>query len=350
MTDSLEINKIVAAVLTAGVVAMGSGFAAEVLFPHEGHQKPVYQIAAATGEKTGGEAAKPAAPSVEPVTPLLASADPAKGAKIAKKCETCHNIDKGGPNKIGPHLWGVVGRPIASVSDFSYSDALKKLSGEKWTYEHLNHFIHNPREYVPGTKMGFAGLKKVQDRADVIAFLREQSDNPLPLPEPTASQGSGASEQGAQQASGTAEQGAQQAASEAAGQAGQAAEQTAAASGGGGLGAAIAAASVDEGAKVARKCKACHDISKGGKNKIGPELYGVVGREIASKPDFHYSSALSGKSGMEWTYENLNAFLTDPRKWAPGTKMTFAGIKDDKERAAVIAYLRSENDNPPPLP
>jgi len=341
MTDSLEINKIVAAVLTAGVVAMGSGFVAEVLFPHERHEEPVYRIAAATEEAPQGTS-EAAAPSLEPVAPLMAAADPAAGEGIAKKCASCHSFDKGGPNKIGPHLWDVLGRPIASAEGFSYSDALQALSGQTWTYEKLNAFIAKPKDFAPGTKMGFAGLKNVKDRAAVLAYLRQQNDNPPPLPEVSAENGAMA-----QAAEAAGEAVAQTA--ESTGQATQAAGEMAAAVGGG-LGAAIAAASAEAGEGVARKCKSCHDLSKGGKNKIGPALYGVVGRGIAGKEDYKYSSGLSDKSGMTWSYENLNAFLTDPKGWAPGTKMTFAGIKDDGDRAALIAYLRQQNDNPPPLP
>jgi cytochrome c len=106
---------------------------------------------------------------------------------IAKQCMACHNFAKGGPNMVGPNLWGVLGGPHAHKKDYSYSDAMKNFKGT-WDYESVNKFIHKPQEFVPGTKMGFAGLKKVQDRADVIAWLRLQSDNPIPLPPAGAAQ------------------------------------------------------------------------------------------------------------------------------------------------------------------
>ena len=185
MASSLESNKIAAAVLTAGVIAMFSGFIAELVYEPEVHlEENAYQVA--TGESgSGGEAQKAAAEpqALEPIAPLLASADVANGEKISKKCGTCHTLDKGGPNKIGPNLYGVVGRPIASHPGFSYDDALLAHKDDTWTYANLNHFLHSPKDFAPGTKMSFAGLPKVQDRADLVAYLRTLSDSPVPLPQ-----------------------------------------------------------------------------------------------------------------------------------------------------------------------
>ena len=111
----------------------------------------------------------------------------------------------------------------------------------------------------------------------------------------------------------------------------------------------LAGAAVQAGAKSARICKACHNFEEGGAAKIGPPLWGVVGRDIASVEDFKYSEALTEKEG-DWSYENLDAFLTQPKEWAPGTKMAFAGIKKPEDRANVILYLRSLSENPAPLP
>ncbi|MFD0388940.1 c-type cytochrome [Tistrella bauzanensis] len=115
----------------------------------------------------------------------LASADPKAGAKVFARCTACHDDSKGGPNKVGPELWSVVGRPIASADGFAYSAALQGLGGE-WTFDKLDHFLTKPSDFAPGTKMSFAGLSKVEDRAAVIAYLNSQSDNPQPLPEAPA--------------------------------------------------------------------------------------------------------------------------------------------------------------------
>lgn len=182
MASSLESNKIAAAVLTAGVVAMLSGFVAELLYhPHVELEENAYVVAATEG---GTETAMVAEePTLEPIAPLLAAADPANGEKVAKKCGACHSFDDGGPNKVGPNLYDLVNRPIGTHGGFSYSDDLAGMSGETWTYEHLNTFLHKPKDFAPGTKMSFAGLKKEQDRADLIAWLRTLSGNPAPLPE-----------------------------------------------------------------------------------------------------------------------------------------------------------------------
>ncbi len=179
MAGSLEGNKLVAAVLTAGIVGVGSAvFAGLIYRPHQ-LEEPVYRVEAAATEGDGEAAPAEEAP---PIGELLASASAESGATIAKKCAACHNFDKGGANKVGPDLWGVVNRPIASHEGFSYSDALSSKSGEVWDYEHLNHFLTSPKAYAPGTKMSFAGISKDGDRADVIAYLRSLADEPAPLP------------------------------------------------------------------------------------------------------------------------------------------------------------------------
>jgi cytochrome c len=175
----MESNKIYAAILVAGILAMLSIIASGMLVEPEMLAKPAYPIEGVAAPAAAAGEAKPAA--TEPVSPLLAKADIDHGATIAKQCMACHNFAKGGPNLVGPNLWGVVGGPHDHKADYAYSDAMRKQTGP-WDYESLNKFIEKPQAAVPGTKMGFAGLKKVQDRADVIDWLRTQSDNPEPLP------------------------------------------------------------------------------------------------------------------------------------------------------------------------
>ena len=179
----MDSTKISAAILSAGVVAMISIIGSGMLVQPGELKTPAYPIEGVAETAAPAEASKPA--EVEPVTPLLASADVDKGAQIAKQCQACHNFAKGGPNMVGPNLWGVLGGPHAHKSDYAYSDAMKSQKGD-WTYEAVNQFIAHPQATMPGTKMGFAGLKKPQDRADVIAWLRLQSDSPLPLPAASA--------------------------------------------------------------------------------------------------------------------------------------------------------------------
>lgn len=178
--DPLFVNKIAAAVLSAGLLAMLTGFVAHVFFHTHIPEKPAYAIAAGAAPAAGTQTASaPAGPT--PIKPFLAKADAKNGEKIAKKCHSCHTFEKGGPNKIGPNLWDVVERPKGHEQGFSYSSAMQGKGGA-WDYESLNEFLYSPRDFVNGTKMTFVGLKKEQDRADVIAYLRTLSDSPKPLP------------------------------------------------------------------------------------------------------------------------------------------------------------------------
>lgn len=187
--DSFEFNKIAGAVLAAALVVFGSRtLINEVLHVPE-PEKPGYEVAVMTTEGDGVGAAKDAGPSV---VELLASADAGAGKKDFKKCVACHTIEKGGANKIGPNLNGVVGRELASVSGFAYSAGLKGKGGS-WDYVALDSFLTSPKKYAPGTKMAFAGLKKAQDRAELIAYLRENTDSPPPLPEASESAEAGES-------------------------------------------------------------------------------------------------------------------------------------------------------------
>ena len=178
--DSLEINKIVGAILTASVIAMMTGFVANIIFQQQHPEELAYSIA--PGE-AGESVAEKAAPTLEPVGPLLADADPASGQKAAKKCAACHTFDEGGAKKIGPNLWDIVNRTVASTEGYSYSGALQEKASDVWSYENLNAFLAKPKDWAPGTKMSFAGIKKVGDRANLILYMRSLSGAPAALPE-----------------------------------------------------------------------------------------------------------------------------------------------------------------------
>jgi len=176
--DSFELNKILGAILGTCLFVVALNIAAGAMFSAPKPAKPGYEIAVAEQPATAGGAA-PA--QEEPIEKLLASATPEKGENAAKKCQACHTFNKGEPNRVGPNLYGVVGRDKASVQGFNYSAALKAKGG-KWTLEELNAFLANPRGYVPGTSMSFAGLPRGSERADIIVFLNSKSDSPEPLP------------------------------------------------------------------------------------------------------------------------------------------------------------------------
>lgn len=177
---SFEMNKIIASVLVAAIVAMISGIIADGLVRPTKLTKNVYEIAgAAPAETKGPAAAAPAAP--EPIGPLLASASVDAGNQVAQKCKACHTFDKGGANRVGPNLYGIVGDEIAQGHNgFAFSEALKAKTGT-WTPEELNDWLTNPAAFAKGTKMTFAGLPKAKDRADIIAYLNSLGDNPKPL-------------------------------------------------------------------------------------------------------------------------------------------------------------------------
>jgi cytochrome c len=177
--DSFELNKIMGAILGTCLVLLVTNFTANAIFSPKEPAKPGFEIAAKVEGGEGKEAAAPA-PS-EPIEKLLQTASVEKGESAAKKCGACHTFEKGGPNKVGPNLYGIVGRQRASHPGFNYSEAMKAKGGT-WTYDELNKFITSPKGYIPGTAMGFAGIQKDSERADVIDYLHTLSDNPEPLP------------------------------------------------------------------------------------------------------------------------------------------------------------------------
>ena len=181
--SGLEVNKVVAAVLTAGIVASFSGFVAHLLVQPQELAQNAYPVALLAAEAPPAEVAAAEAPEPGSVLPMIAAADMAAGQKVSRKCTSCHTVDEGGANKIGPNLWNVVGRAIASSDGYKYSKSLQEKSGDGWSYENLDGFLSKPKDWAPGTKMSFAGLKKIEDRANLIAYLRSLSGSPAPLPE-----------------------------------------------------------------------------------------------------------------------------------------------------------------------
>lgn len=174
----MEFNKLVASVLVAGLVFMGINVGVDEALHKNPLEKTVYPVPESAAAVSGEPMAEDAGPSL---MAMIGSADMEKGKKLMKRCAACHGIAEGGPNKVGPNLWGVVGADIASHEGFSYSKALTAVEGE-WSYEALDAFLTKPKEFSPGTKMTFAGLKKPGDRANIIGFLRSLSETPVPLP------------------------------------------------------------------------------------------------------------------------------------------------------------------------
>src|SRR5882672_7637541 len=177
--DSFELNKILGAILGTCILLLVTSFTASAIFAPVKPEKPGFEIAVKE-DTHGGESKEAAAPS-EPIEKLLQTASVEKGAAAAKKCAACHTFEKGGPNRVGPNLFGIVERARASEAGFNYSAAMKAKGG-KWTYDDLNKFIANPKGFVPGTAMGFAGIPKDSERADVIDYLDTLADSPVPLP------------------------------------------------------------------------------------------------------------------------------------------------------------------------
>ncbi len=176
--SGMELNKLMAAVLVAGIVASFSGFIAkEFIHPHELHENAV-KIEGVSNAGHGG-VQKPKMP--DPVLALIAGADIARGQKISRACAACHSFNKGGANSTGPNLWNVMSRSKASESGYSYSGAMKEQGGQ-WDYAALNKFLWKPKAYMPGTKMNYIGLKKPEDRAALIAWLRTLADSKPSLP------------------------------------------------------------------------------------------------------------------------------------------------------------------------
>ncbi len=213
----------------------------------------------------------------------LAAGDIAKGKRLAKKCTVCHTLNKGGKNKLGPNLFGILGSSAASVKGYKYSKAMAS-SGIIWDEVSFTEFLTRPKKFLKGTKMSYFGLKKAAQRADLLAYFKTLTD--------VAPNQMGAGD------------------------------------------------AVEGKVAAVKQCQVCHSFDKGGKLVFGPSLFGVYGKVAGSVKGYNYSKALS-ESGLTWTEANLIEFLANPEQFIKGTKAKFPGVKSAKKRADIIAYLKT---------
>jgi cytochrome c len=180
--DSFEVNKILGAVLGTLTFVLALSIGTGILFSAHAPEKPGYELPSPAEDAGAGGGAAAAGPTDEPIAVRLAVADPAKGEGLIKQCVSCHSFEKGGPNKVGPNLYGVIGNKHAHLDGFGYSAAMKEKHGEDWTFEAIDAFLANPKAAIPGTAMSFLGIKRAEQRADLIAWMNQNSDSPLPPP------------------------------------------------------------------------------------------------------------------------------------------------------------------------
>ena len=326
--DSFTLNKIAGAVLGTCLVGMGIKLVTESVYEPGPPAKPGFALPNPKSEGAGGEVAK--APEVAPIAVRLAKADPKRGEADAKVCSACHNFQEGAGAKIGPGLYGVVDRPKGQAPSFDYSAGMKNKGGN-WTYADLDQFITKPSAYVQGTKMGYPGEEDADKRADIISWLRTLAKTPAPLPQVSEADKT------------TAAAGSEAKPAEDAKTAGDHA------SGEADFLKLVGSADPKKGQASAQVCSACHNLKKGGGALIGPALWNVVDRQKGSVAGYDYSDGLKKKGG-DWSVDDLNAWLTNPAAYIPGTKMGYPGEADAKKRAEIIAFLRTLSDHPVALP
>jgi cytochrome c len=326
--DGLLMNKVMAGLLTAGIVLWGANRIASSVIHTEAPEKTAITI---TGMQTA--VAPAAAAGLASIIALIGSADVSKGmAFVQQQCAACHTLNQGGGNGVGPNLYGVIGGPMFA-GNFAYSDAVKAKAKGNWNYDNMNAWLADPTGYAPGTAMSYSGIKNTQTRADVVAYLRTLSASPLALP--TAAEVAAANAPApATAATGPAPP-----------------SGPAPTAGSPNIDTLFAAADVSKGqAMVQQQCSACHNVTKGGGEGVGPDLYGILGAKMFAQAGFSYSGAAKAKANGNWTAENLSDWLKDPMGFAPGTAMAYPGIRNDQTRADVIAYLNKNSDHPQSLP
>ena len=174
--NSFEINKIITAILVTVLVVFGIGKLSDIIFDKDDKDIVAYKV-----EAPESEAVQASVESSVDISALLAMGDVAHGEAIFRKCKSCHSIKEGGKNNIGPKLWNVMFRPVGAITDYKYSKSLSSY-GKEWSWEEMNGFLIKPAKWIKGNKMGFAGIKSDKDRASVILYLNQNSDNPNPLP------------------------------------------------------------------------------------------------------------------------------------------------------------------------
>ena len=173
-------NKIIVSIVFAIILVLGINKITDVIYYVEKPEKSAYQIATVTTVASTSDETSSVSSESENIMALFASTSVAEGAKVFKKCVACHSINEGGSNKIGPALWGVLGRPAGSIPDYKYSKAMATY-GKNWSFEEMNGFLIKPKVWIKGTKMSFAGLKNAKERAAVILYMNENTNSPLPL-------------------------------------------------------------------------------------------------------------------------------------------------------------------------
>jgi cytochrome c len=184
--NAYELNKIFGAVVGSVLVVTVIGFGANILSQPKHLEKSVLDIKVPEAAAPVAAAAEPAV-ALDPIAPLLARADVEAGKALTRNCTACHSFEKGGRNGVGPNLWDVVAKKKAHIDGFNYSQAIVAAAGKsgadgQWGYEQLNGFLANPRAYMPGTRMAYAGMRRAEDRANLIVYMRSLSDSPAALP------------------------------------------------------------------------------------------------------------------------------------------------------------------------
>jgi cytochrome c len=224
----------------------------------------------------------------------------------------------------------VMGAAMFSGGGFGYSDAVKSKAHGDWNYDNMSDWLSNPQGFAPGTAMSYSGIKNPQTRADVEAYLRTLAATPVALPSAADVKAADAAEAPAVTS---------------------APDSATAAAAAPSIDTLFATADLNKGqAVVQQQCSSCHTVTKGGADGVGPNLYGIVGAESFHEAGFSYSDAVKSKAGSHWTADSLSDWLKDPNTYAPGTAMSFAGIKNDQTRADVIDWLNKDSDSPAKLP